>query len=103
VPGADEGYADEPVDEGTKRALLGRYRVDLGEGVEVVIEEDRRGNLSLRRAEEEFGRRLFHQGEMTFHPAGAPATRIVFEVEYGPSIRMEIQGGGGVLAGARVG
>lgn len=34
---------------------------------------------------------------------GAPATRIVFEVEYGPSIRMEIQGGGGVLAGARVG
>jgi hypothetical protein len=80
--GADTPYANEPLDERQKAAYPGVYVYGAGVDETLTVAEAGNGPLGLQRGEG-VQRRLFHLGEHTFHPAGAPAVRINFRVAAG--------------------
>jgi hypothetical protein len=94
---ADNKATNLPLDEASRKALLGEYRVE-GEargGVCNIIEQ-RNGALAFRFDPDGSARPLMHQGEQVFHPSGTPHVRIAIEGE-----RMTIADGDIVLAARR--
>lgn len=75
---ADRRYADEPLADAERQALLGTYAFGAAAADRFEVALDRRGALTLTRGEGT-PRVLFHQGGREFHPAGAPSARIRFE------------------------
>ena len=65
-------------------AYPGSYAFGPGATDRLVVDVGKRGELGVARAGRD-RRPLFHLGEHTFHPAGAPAVRIRFEAE-GPRV-----------------
>jgi len=75
--GADEPYRDEPLTDGERTALAGRYVFgDRPRDSFVVAVQN--GQLTIARAGS-IERTLFHQGQLSFHAAGGPGTAIRFE------------------------
>lgn len=77
---ADVQATNEPLAEEKLQELLGNYRFGTGEDDVIVISE-RRGMLRLARGEGGIARTLYHQGDLTFEPAGAQGVRIRFTIE----------------------
>lgn len=79
---ADDAGPNEPLTDDQKQAYLGTYRYGPAEHQQFEIMLARDGMLGL---ENEGGvmRRIFCVGAHAFHPAGAPAVRIVFEMRNG--------------------
>ena len=74
--GADPKPANIPLDDPARDALLGDYRTDQGVAVSIAV-HPRHGLLTLT-VNDGTGRNLFHQGDLVFHPAGAPSVRVAF-------------------------
>ncbi len=80
---ANPRYIDGAVSADEKKRLSGvfvfgpgeRDRLEVGEGM---------GGVTIKRAGGN-ARRLFKQADGAFHPAGAPAVRVVFEMEREPA------------------
>ena len=96
---ADIGYTNLPLDDAQKKALMGRYRLEAGgEPFEVV--ETRDSGLGLKYGED-FPRNLRHQGNLEFHPDGAPDVRFRFTVADGRAASFEYRDGDITLTAKR--
>ncbi len=78
---ADIGYTSLPLSEAEKAAYIGVYSFGRGPENSMEVGVSRDGSLRVKRGADGTPRRLFYQGKNEFHPAGAPAVRIRFEVE----------------------
>lgn len=89
LPGADVPYKDLPLTDEQKRVYVGQYR--FGDAPDEVFEVEihKTGWLGLKRGDGGM-RKLFCQGDHTFHPAGAPEARITFVVTDGQAISVTI-------------
>ena len=76
---ADPRYRDEPIGDADRAALLGEYPFGPGPDDVLIVREAMGGVGILKRGG--VVRRLFHQGDLAFHPAGAPAVQVRFERE----------------------
>lgn len=95
VGGADPVPAQVPIEEAELASREGRYVFGTGED-EVLDVEVRRGSLSIGRPG--FSRRnLFHLGEDSFYPAGAPSVRIRLDA----AGSLQLEAGGEVLRAKR--
>jgi hypothetical protein len=74
---ADVKYKDEALADADKAALFGEYSFGPAEGDVLVVQEGMGGVTILRKGGAP--RRLFHQGGLAFHPAGATEVRVEFE------------------------
>lgn len=79
---ADIGHTNLPLTDEAKKLYLGDYGGSDSKG-RVIVKTMTIGALSIQSGEKGAPRRLAHIAEHTFHPAGAPATRIVFDVKAG--------------------
>jgi len=82
-------------------AFHGIYRFGSGDD-EYLEAYDQRGALMLRRGEDT-GRTLTHVGDNAFHPAGAAAVRIRFDVEGGVPVRVTVHDPEPIVTGVREG
>lgn len=73
---ANPAYLNTPLSEQDKKALLGVYAFGPGERDRLEIGEGM-GGITIKRTGGS-PRRLFHQGDHIFHPAGAPTVKIAF-------------------------
>lgn len=73
-----------------KQQYVGRYQYHDGEMDQFVVETNRRGLLSIRRADAEFGRTLFYVEEHGFSPAGANSVRVRFQFQRGSVMALSI-------------
>ncbi len=96
---ADPQQASEPLLLDTT-AYVGEYGWADDGGQPLIVEEGRGGNLRLRRGDG-FGRNLFHLGDHAFHPGGAPAVRIRFDVNEGAVTGLRIVDGAELVAAQR--
>lgn len=76
VGDADIGYRPEPLSDTDRGALVGRYSFGATDDDVLEVRERKDGSLEIARTSR--SSRLFHLGNRAFHPAGAPAVRIVF-------------------------
>jgi hypothetical protein len=77
IGGADEAYHDEPLPAADLDALRGRYRFGDRRRDEFAIDIDGKRLMITRAGATPRG--LFHQGDLTFHAAGAPGVTMRFE------------------------
>jgi hypothetical protein len=84
-----------------KRMYVGSYRFGEGADQSLIVELDRRGNLSIKRAER-FGRVLNRVEEHGFAPAGAPAVRVRFRVEADKCVALTIHDADAAVTAARM-
>lgn len=75
--GADLRYVDLPLEEADQTAMLGSYSFGADSDDLFKVFLDRRGHLAVERAGG-VQRVLFHQGNLEFHPSGAPSARLRF-------------------------
>ena len=78
---ADIGYTSLPLSEEEKAVYLGVYSFGPGQENRIEVGVLREGSLKIKRGADGSPRRLFYQGKNEFHPAGAPAVRIDFDVK----------------------
>lgn len=78
VGDADIGYRPEPLTDAEREAIVGRYSFGPTDDDVLEVKERKDGGLEIVRASRISRPRLFHLGKGVFHPAGAPAVRIVF-------------------------
>jgi hypothetical protein len=101
VGGAGVWPASEPYGAVRREAFVGIYRFGAGDS-DYLEAYDRREALMLRRGEDT-GRVLTHVGGDAFHPAGAPAVRIVFDVDDGVPVRVTVHDPDPVVTALREG
>ncbi len=78
---ADIGYTSLPLSEEEKKIYLGAYSFGPGPENQIEVGIRRDGALDIKRGADGSPRGLFYQGKNEFHPAGAPAVRIRFDVK----------------------
>ena len=78
---ADIGHTSLPLSEKETAAYVGVYSFGRGQENSMEVGIGREGWLRVKRGADGTPRRLFYQGKNEFHPAGAPAVRIRFDVE----------------------
>lgn len=102
LEGADDPYKDEPVSDADKAACIGDYSFSpaYDQRFKVLIPE-KSTSLSIQRAGK-FPRQLYHQGNLVFHPTGAPEVRIAFAVESGKAITATITNPAPGIVGERL-
>ena len=88
--GADPKISELELTDERKKQFVGRYRFHDGENDLFEVRMNSRGALSIRRAGEEFGPRLFHVEENGFSPSGSPSVRIRFQFQRGSVMGMSI-------------
>lgn len=96
---ADPVPDDLPLEDTVRDGLLGEY---AGSGVTATVAIHRRGFLSLAVGDGP-ERGLLHQGELSFHPAGAPSVRIRFAGTGARPETLEIRQAEGALTLERTG
>ncbi len=74
---ADPTYVNEALSDADKQSLLGEYSFGPGASDVLVVQEGMGGVTIVRKGGSP--RKLFHQGDLAFHPAGAPGVRVKFE------------------------
>ena len=87
---ADPKYPNEPQAAGDPAALLGTYVFGAGPMERLIVSNNARGVLAMKR-EGEPDRNLFHHGGRVFNPAGAEAVRIRFAPANGPVFAVTIE------------
>ena len=78
---ADIGHTSLPLSKEEKAAYIGVYSFGRGQENSMEVGLGRTGSLRIQRGAEGTPRRLFYQGKNEFHPAGAPAVRIRFNLK----------------------
>ncbi len=78
---ADIGYTSVPLSKEEKEIYLGMYSFGPGQENRIEVGVRRDGSLKIKRGADGTPRRLFYQGKNEFHPAGAPAVRIRFNLK----------------------
>jgi hypothetical protein len=69
--------------------LLGTYGFEASENATLEV-ENLRGVLALRRAGQEFGRRVLPVSATEFYPSGSPTVRVVFDVGSGAATSLRV-------------
>jgi hypothetical protein len=90
---ADPTYLDVPVPSTQDVSLSGEYAFDAAANGRYQVARNARGHLTLARPGVMVERRLFHQGDMAFIPAGAEAARIRFELTDAGAVRLTVTDG----------
>jgi hypothetical protein len=93
--GADERYRDEPISDEDRARIIGPYLFGSTARDQFFVDDGTDG-LTIKRFEG-VPRRLFHQGGLAFHPAGAPAARLRFYLEDARVRSLEIWDGPSVI------
>ncbi len=78
---ADVGQVSRPLPPEWSDRYLGEYAYGPGPSERFSILAARRGGLAIRRGADGNPLQLFHQGDHAFHPTGAPAVAIRFDVQ----------------------
>jgi hypothetical protein len=82
---ADQVPTDLPLDAQQRAAIIGTYEYEGSAAgaadSSCAIIETKKGGLAFKHGPNGGARNLFHQGNATFHPAGAPKVRIAFADE----------------------
>ena len=97
---ADPRYASEPLTDGDAAAMAGTYAFGAGADERLIVSKNPRGALVIKR-EGATERNLFHTGNRVFHPAGAPAVRIRFDIQDGRAVSVTVEDGPVVVTGKR--
>ncbi len=90
-----------PLTDEERAAYFGTYHVEGDEGLTFEI-KDQRGRVAFERPGQSF-RGLFNLGNHEFHPVGANAVRLRFEMESGRAAGVTVTDGGAVVRARRVG
>ena len=87
---ADPKVKELELSDEQKKLYVGRYQFHDGEQDYFVVELNRRGYLSIKRAGADFGRTLLYVEENSFAPAGANAVRVRFQFQRGSVLALSI-------------
>jgi hypothetical protein len=104
VGGADDGPQSQPLTEEQQAAYLGSYLLGTDPEDEthlLKVAVSRSGLLSLGRAPG-FPRNLIHLGDHQFHPIGAEAVRVRFEVRDGRAVQVTVLDPGPIAVARRI-
>lgn len=99
---ANPSYTDEPLSEEQTESLLGTYSFGKGENDRFEVGTNRSGRLTIKRVTVKFGRALFHQGNLEFHPTGAEHSRIAFAGEGAMINRLTLKMAGKTIEAMRM-
>ena len=99
---ADIGYTSLPLTDVEKRMYAGEYSFGKEPSHAFKVSIDRNNRLIITRQPEGTNLVMFHQGDHEFHPAGAPAVRIRFQVKGDQALSLTIVDGKPVLTAKRV-
>jgi hypothetical protein len=97
---ADPAYAPAALSDLQKRAMTGVYIFGAGAAERFEVGEDRQGLPTLLRPGGS-SRRLIHLGSLQFHPVGADAVRVRFEMADGRAMAVAVHDGDLVVTGGR--
>jgi hypothetical protein len=98
---ADPAYAPAALSDVQKRALTGVYVFGAGPNDRFEVGEDRQGFPTLLRPGGS-SRRLIHLGSLQFHPVGADAVRVRFEMNRERPTGVVVHDGDAVVTASRV-
>lgn len=99
---ADVGYTSLPLTEEEKKMYMGEYSFGSEPSNRIKISVDKNGTPGIMRQPDGVNRVLYYQGNNEFHPAGAPAVRIRFDVKDGKAANLTIIDGKTMLTATRV-
>ncbi len=85
-----------------RRQFVGNYTFGSGSGDYLEVAENREV-LSVKRAGQAFGRRMFPVSESEFYPSGSPTVRIAFDLGDGRATELRVIDSGVILTAARTG
>lgn len=101
LAGSDEPYAEVPLSEPTRSAVVGEYAWGPAPDQRLrVFVPERQQRLSVAR-NDGASIRLFHVAEGIFHPAGAPDVRLHFAIDGAQATRLTIATPAQLLVAAR--
>lgn len=98
---ADPRYADMPLADAQRRALPGDYAFGTGPSDRLRVATDTRGDSTIARPGVTIERRLFHQGDLVFNPAGAEAVKVRFDLAGGVARALIVEDGASRLMARR--
>jgi hypothetical protein len=102
LEGADEPYKDEPLTDAQRDSCPGDYAFGPGEDQRFkILVPEKDTHLAIQRGKG-FPRQLFHQGNLVFHPVGAPEVRIAFTMEDGEAVSATITNPSPGVIGRRI-
>jgi hypothetical protein len=90
---ADPAYQNLPIRAAEEAALTGDYELGSGFGGRLVVETNKRGDLTIAMPGVMIARTLFHQGGLVFIPAGVEAASLRFEVGEGGTVTLAVTDG----------
>ncbi len=99
---ADAGYTTRPLTDEEKQAYAGDYAFGNEPSHAFKVNLDKNGWLTIMRQPDGSRCRMFYQGNHEFHPAGAPAVRIRFEVSVERATGLTIVDGKPSISAQRV-
>lgn len=94
---ADQRYTNLPLAESEPAALLGDYAFGSGPTEWLRVAKNSRGDLTIARAGVTSERGLLHQGGLVFHPTGAEAVKIRFELAAGRAVAVTVEDGASIV------
>ncbi len=95
------GQTSQPLSEESKQLCIGEYSFGAAPDARLTIAKSRSGGISLQRGPGGVPRELFHQGDHKFHPTGAPAVEIAFELKGNAVSGLRIVDGGRKVSATR--
>lgn len=85
-----------------RRQFVGDYTFGSGSNDYLEVAENREV-LSVKRAGQPFGRRMFAVSESEFYPSGSPAVRIAFDVQDGRATALQVIDNQVIVSARKVG
>lgn len=101
VGDADTRYPTQPITDGDLATLVGSYGFGSASIDRMHVAKNARGGLTMKR-EGATERGLTHLGDRTFHPVGAPAVRIRFQMDGDKAAGVVVQDGDVTVSARRV-
>jgi hypothetical protein len=98
---ADPRYTNVPLSDADQTAVAGDYAFGTGSADRFRVGRNTRGDFTIARTGM-IERNIFHHGGLVFHPSGAEAVTIRFEVTEGRAHRLILQDGALVVNAARI-
>jgi len=92
----------EPLTQDEKEMYVGEYSFGDGPSDKLSINLDKNGFLGIKRLPAGTSRAMLYLGNHEFHPTGAPAVRIHFDVRGGSALGLNIIDGGPLVTAARL-
>lgn len=99
---ADIGQINQPLSEESKALCIGDYSFGASRDERLTIARSKLGGLSIQRGPSGAPRQLLHKGNNVFHPTGAPAVEIAFEMKGDTVAGLRIIDGGLRITAMRI-